>query len=109
MKISQRVFSLQSRHEYMVEMAIFNVQRAITPRVSNPELWFMCIAYRLIVLYICVNFPENIMMGIRVIEQTGVHGRSSYVQCSKGINSKSRPTSYSSYLLHIASWCFTFV
>ena len=35
MKISQTVFNLQSGHEYMMEMAMFNVQRAITPKVSN--------------------------------------------------------------------------
>ena len=37
MKISQTVFNLQSGHEYMVEMAKFNVQRAITPKVGKPE------------------------------------------------------------------------
>ena len=28
-------FSLHSGHEYMVEMAMFNVQRAITSKVDN--------------------------------------------------------------------------
>ena len=32
--ISHTVFNLQSGHEYMVEMAMFNVQRAITPKVT---------------------------------------------------------------------------
>ena len=32
--------NLQSRHEYMVEMAMFNVQRAITTKVSKLELRF---------------------------------------------------------------------
>ena len=54
----------------MVEMAIFNVQRKITPKVGKPELLFMCSAYRLIVLYICVKFGENISNGFRDIEQT---------------------------------------
>ena len=50
--ISQTVFNLQSRHEYMGEMAMFNVQRAITPKVGKPE--FMCSAHPLIVLfYLC--------------------------------------------------------
>ena len=40
----------------MVEMAMFNVQRAITPNVSKPELWLIC---RLVELYICVKFREN--------------------------------------------------
>ena len=52
MKISGMVFNLQSGHEYMVEMAMLNVQRAITPKVGKPELRFMCSARYLIVLYI---------------------------------------------------------
>ena len=63
-KISQTVFNLQSGHEIMVEMAMFNVQRAVTPKVGNPELFFMCSACRLMVLYICVKFRENITNGI---------------------------------------------
>ena len=31
MKISQTVLELWSGHEYMVELAMFNVQRVITP------------------------------------------------------------------------------
>ena len=58
--ISQSVFYLQSRHEYMVEMALFNVRRAITPKVGKPELPFMCFAHHLVVLYICVKFGDNI-------------------------------------------------
>ena len=47
----------------MVEMAIFNiynVQRALTPRVGQPKLWFLSSARRLMVLYICERFHENI-------------------------------------------------
>ena len=91
-KISRIVFNLQSRHEYMVEMAMFNVQRAITPKVGKPELRFMCSAHRLTVLYICMKFPENIWNSFQLTEQTQVHGRNGYVQCSKGNNSKSRQT-----------------
>ena len=35
MKISRTVFKLQSGHEYMVKMAMLNVQRAITPKVDK--------------------------------------------------------------------------
>ena len=75
MKISERVFNLQNGHEYMVEMAIFNIQRAITPKVGKPKLRLMCSARCLMVLYICVKFRENITNGIRVMERTRVHGR----------------------------------
>ena len=54
----------------MVEMALFNVQWAITPKVGKPDLQFMCSACLLMVLYICVKFGENISGGIRVIQQT---------------------------------------
>ena len=36
------------------------VQSIITPKAGKPELRFMCSACRLIVLYICVKFCENI-------------------------------------------------
>ena len=49
---------------------MFNVQRAITPKVGKPELLFMCSACHLIMLYICVKFRENIANGVRVMEQT---------------------------------------
>ena len=54
----------------MVEMAMFNVQRTITPKVGKPELWFMFSTHHLIVLYICMKFSENISDSIRVIERT---------------------------------------
>ena len=60
MKISQMVFNLQSGHEYMVEKAMFYIQRGITSKVGKPELWFMCSACRIMVLYICMKFCENI-------------------------------------------------
>ena len=49
----------------MVEMDMFNmfnVQRAITPKVGKPELRFMCSSHCLVVLYICVKFGENIRL-----------------------------------------------
>ena len=47
----------------MVEMAMFNFQREITPTVDIKELWFICSARRLIVLSICVKFRDNISNG----------------------------------------------
>ena len=66
-----------------MEMVMFNVQRKITPEVGKPELQFNCSARRLMVLYVCVKFCENITNSIRVLEVTRVHGRNGYVQCSK--------------------------
>ena len=58
--ISQTVLMLKSGQEYMLEMAIFNVQRAINPKVCNQELRFLCSARRLIVLNTCMKFHENL-------------------------------------------------
>ena len=44
---------------------MFNVQRAITPKVSKPELRFMCSAYYFMMLYIGVKSRENISNGTR--------------------------------------------
>ena len=70
MKLSQKVFNLQSKIKYIVEMAMFNVQRAITPIEGRPELEFVCSACCLIVLYICGKFRENITNDITVMEWT---------------------------------------
>ena len=47
MKISGTIFNLQCGHKFMVEMAMLNDQRAMTPKVGKPELWFMSSACRL--------------------------------------------------------------
>ena len=49
---------------------MFNDQKGNNPKVGKPELIFMSSACRLIVLYICVKFGENILDGIRVMEWT---------------------------------------
>ena len=61
---------LWSRHENMIEMAMFNAQRAITPKLGRPELWFMCSVHSLMILYIAVKFRDNISNDIRVMERT---------------------------------------
>ena len=43
-------------------MKIVNTQRAITPKVGKPELWFMCSA-RFMVFNVCVKFHENMSSG----------------------------------------------
>ena len=51
-------------------MKIVNTQRAITPKVGNPELWFLCSARRLMVFIVCVKFHENMSSGFKVMERT---------------------------------------
>ena len=83
----------------MVEMIMFNVQRAITANVGKPELWFMCSASCLIVLYICVKFREN-------IERTRVHSKNGYFQYllfSKDRNSETKLTRVTVFVFYMFS------
>ena len=75
---------LQSGHEYVVEMAILNVQKAITPKVRKPELRFLCSTRQLLMLNICVNFHENILNGFEVTEWTRVCGKNCHFSMFKG-------------------------
>ena len=54
----------------MVEMAIFNIQRAITLKVGKQELRFMCSACHLMVFNIWVKFHENMSSSFKLIERT---------------------------------------
>ena len=70
MKIPQIVSELWSGQEFMVEMAMFTVQRVITPKAGKPELQFMCSAHHLMVLFNGLKLRENISKGLRVMEWT---------------------------------------
>ena len=48
----------------------FQFQRAITPKIRNPELRFLRSPRRIMLLYICVKFHENISNGFWVTERT---------------------------------------
>ena len=47
--------------------SIANDQREITPKISKAELWFLCMAHRLIVLYNCIKFHLNSFNGCQLI------------------------------------------
>ena len=49
---------------------IANNQREITPEISKAELWFLCMTYRLIVLYNCMKFHLNNFNGCQLTERT---------------------------------------
>ena len=77
-------FQLTEQNGYMVEMAIFYVQRETTPTAGNPALWFICSAHPLIMLH------ETISNGFQLTEWAQVHGRNPNIQCSKGSSSRAR-------------------
>ena len=45
---------------FSIFFIIYYVQSAIINKVCKPELWFLCSAHPIIVLYICMKFHENI-------------------------------------------------
>ena len=45
----------------MTEITIYNVQRAVTPKVDKQELWFLCSAHCPMIGYICVKLHEYIL------------------------------------------------
>ena len=51
-------------------MKTVNTQRAITPKVGKPELWFLRSACPLMVFNVCVKFHENVSSGFKVMERT---------------------------------------
>ena len=53
-----------------VEMAIFNIQGAITLKVGKQELRFMCSTCHLMVFNICVKFHENMSSSFKAMERT---------------------------------------
>ena len=50
--------------------SIANDHREITPKISNAELWFLCMTHHLTVLYICMKFHFNSFNGCQVTERT---------------------------------------
>ena len=85
----------------MVEMAIFNIQRAITVKVGKQELRFMCSACHLIV----VTFVSSFMKICQ--EVLKLWRRHKNCKHTKVNNSKSRKNQdYGSCVLHIVLWCY---
>ena len=60
------VVNLESGHEIALQ---YN-QRGITPKTSKAELWFLCMAHRLIVLYNCMKFHFYSFNGCHLTERT---------------------------------------
>ena len=99
----------------MLEMAIFNIQRAITLKVGQQKLPFMCSACHLMVFNICVKFHENMSSGFKVMEQTRKLITDRHTQrkdenyiphCTAYFVCRAYNQSYGSCFLHV-SWCLT--
>ena len=62
-------FLVTERTRQYREVYYFQFQRAKSPKIRNPELRFLRSARRLILLYICIKFHENISNGFLVTER----------------------------------------
>ena len=63
--------------------SIANNQREITPKLSEAELWFLCMTHRLIVLYNCMKFHLNNFYGCQhQREITPKYQKKSYGSCA---------------------------
>ena len=51
---------------FSIFFIIYYVQGAIINKVCKPELWFLCSAHAIIVLYICIKFHENISNSFKI-------------------------------------------
>ena len=65
-------------------MTIVKFQRPITTKLYRQELWFLCSAGYLMMLYISMKFHENISNGFQVTERT----QNDHCQISKRITTK---------------------
>ena len=50
--------------------SIANDQRDLTPKISKPELWFLCMTHCLIVCYKCMKFQPNTFSSVQLTEGT---------------------------------------
>ena len=78
------MLKLQSEHDFVLDSATNKVQRGITKKIHNQELWFLHSACRHMVLNICMKFHEDILKGL--IEQKQFCHRNYYLPSSKGHN-----------------------
>ena len=93
----------------MVEMAIFNIQRAITLKVGKQGLLFKCSACYLMVFNICVKFHENMSCGFKVMERTQkmlihTHREKTKPIYPIGFVCRGYNQNYGSCVLHAFSW-----
>ena len=63
-------FQVTERARLECKFCYIPFQRAITPNISNSELWFLCSAGCLILINNPVKFIQNILNGSQVIERT---------------------------------------
>ena len=56
----------------MTGITIYNVQREVTPKVGNLDLWFLCSSPHIMVIYICIKFQATLSNGFQVTERTHI-------------------------------------
>ena len=72
MKTSWTVLKLQGGHDFVLETA-YKIQRGITKKIHEQELWFLHSACRHVVFNICMKFHEDIWKDFKFIETLFCH------------------------------------
>ena len=72
----------------MTWLTIDNVQRVVAPKAGNSELRFLYYANCNMVIYICIQFQDNISNSFQVTEWTQIYYKNQIFPSSKGHNSK---------------------
>ena len=73
MKLHQEIlngFQVTERTRLECKFCYFPFQRAITPKICNPELWFLCSARCLMLINNPVKFHKDTLNGSQFTEQT---------------------------------------
>ena len=53
----------------MTGITIYNVKRAVTLKAGNSDVWLLCSAHHIMLMYICIKFKKNISNSFQVTEQ----------------------------------------
>ena len=68
----------------------FPLQKAIAPKIRNPELWFLCSVCRLILVKNHVKLHQEILNGYQVTERTRLECKFCYFLFQRAITPKIR-------------------
>ena len=98
---------VHARNVY-VQCSKVNNSKSRQTRVKVQEL---CSSSHQALNFWCVKFHQNIWKGFQMTKQTLVHGRNGYFQydVQRAVTPAVVNYSYGSCVLHVDSWCFTFV
>ena len=93
MKLHRKIlngFQVTERTRLECKFCYFPFQRAITPKIRNPELLFLCSACRFILVKNHVKLHQKILNGFQVTERTRLECKFCYFPFQRAITPKIR-------------------